>query len=146
MPRRQDHKKWIDVLSLSWGVGRGISTVSGSGNNREASEPSISEVFHRQDVRCVFAQALHGGLHGQHRQDRDRSTPHHRQPGATYCTYTLTNALISSYSVSSGGDRPTESISISFTKLEFKFTPTTTRTRPAHRSPLSYDLATTKSS
>ncbi|MGQ3673891.1 type VI secretion system tube protein Hcp, partial [Xanthobacter sp. TB0139] len=32
---QDDHKKWIDVLSLSWGVGRGISTVSGSTNNRE---------------------------------------------------------------------------------------------------------------
>ncbi|OYX63553.1 MAG: hypothetical protein B7Y95_24620, partial [Rhizobiales bacterium 32-66-11] len=27
---QQDHTKWIDVLSLSWGVGRGINTVSGS--------------------------------------------------------------------------------------------------------------------
>ncbi|OYZ66311.1 MAG: hypothetical protein B7Y12_23110, partial [Rhizobiales bacterium 24-66-13] len=41
---QQDHTKWIDVLSLSWGVGRGIATVSGSTNNREASEPSVSEV------------------------------------------------------------------------------------------------------
>lgn len=41
---QQDHKKWIDILSLSWGSGRSINTVSGSAQNREASEPHLSEV------------------------------------------------------------------------------------------------------
>ena len=40
----ENHKKWIDVSSLQFGVGRGISTPSGSTANREASEPSVSEV------------------------------------------------------------------------------------------------------
>ena len=32
----------------------------------------------------------------------------------------LTNCMISGYSASSGGDRPTESLSLNFTKVEFK--------------------------
>ncbi|BAF88589.1 MULTISPECIES: Hcp family type VI secretion system effector [Azorhizobium] len=143
---QQDHKKWIDVLSLSWGVGRGISTVSGSGNNREASEPSISEVsivkmFDASSPK-LFTEACTGNTGKTVKIDLTTTG----SPGATYCTYTLTNALISSYSVSSGGDRPTESISISFTKLEFKFTPYDDKNKAGTPVTVSYDLATTKSS
>lgn len=66
--------------------------------------------------------------------------------GLVYCTYTLSNALISSYSVSSDGDRPGESISISFTKMEFKFTPYDNQNKAGTPVTVSYDLATTKSS
>ena len=142
---QQDHKKWIDVLSLSWGVGRGISTVAGSGNNREASEPSVSEVsivkaFDAASPK-LFTESCTGNVGKTVKIDLVSTG----NPGVTYCTYTLTNALISSYSVSSGGDRPTESISISFTKLEFKFTPYDDKNKAGTPVTVSYDLATTKS-
>jgi type VI secretion system secreted protein Hcp len=35
----------------------------------------------------------------------------------TYLIYELTDAIVSSYSQSSGGDRPTESISLNFTQI-----------------------------
>jgi type VI secretion system secreted protein Hcp len=38
-----------------------------------------------------------------------------------YAEYKLTNCMVSGYSVSSGGDRPSESISINFTKFEYVF-------------------------
>ena len=38
------HKKWIDITSLTFGTGRGISTPAGSTANLEASEQNISEV------------------------------------------------------------------------------------------------------
>jgi type VI secretion system secreted protein Hcp len=36
----------------------------------------------------------------------------------SYLKYILTNTLISGYSISSGGDRPSESISLNFTKID----------------------------
>ncbi|OYX13307.1 MAG: hypothetical protein B7Z15_07720 [Rhizobiales bacterium 32-66-8] len=143
---QQDHTKWIDVLSLSWGVGRGISTVSGSTNNREASEPSVSEVsivkmFDSSSPK-LFTEACTGNAGKTVKIDLTTTG----SPGVTYCTYTLTNALISSYSVSTGGDRPTESVSISFTKLEFKFTPYDDKNKAGTPVTVSYDMATTKSS
>ena len=143
---QQDHTKWIDVLSLSWGVGRGIATVSGSTNNREASEPSVSEVsivkmFDSSSPK-LFTEACTGNTGKTVKIDLTTTG----SPGVTYCTYTLTNALISSYSVSSGGDRPTESISISFTKLEFKFTPYDDTNTAGTPVTVSYDMATTKTS
>ena len=38
------HEKWIDIGSLQFGLGRAISTPAGAAANREASEPSVSEV------------------------------------------------------------------------------------------------------
>ena len=38
------HQKWIECHSLSWGVGRGIHTPTGSAQSRESSAPSVSEV------------------------------------------------------------------------------------------------------
>jgi type VI secretion system secreted protein Hcp len=35
--------------------------------------------------------------------------------------YVLTNTLISGYSLSSGGDRPSESISLNFTKVDSEY-------------------------
>ena len=143
---QQDHKKWIDVLSMSWGVGRGISTVSGSSNNREASEPSISEVsivkmFDAASPK-LFTESCTGNAGKTVKIDLVTTG----SPGVTYATYTLTNALISSYSVSSSGDRPTESVSISFTKLEFKFVPYDDKNKAGSPVTVSYDMATTKSS
>ncbi|MEP9379128.1 type VI secretion system tube protein Hcp [Aquabacter sp. CN5-332] len=143
---QESHKKWIDVLSLSWGVGRGISTPAGSTNNREASEPSLSEVsivklFDASSPK-LFTESCTGSTGKTVKIDLVTTG----SPGVTFCTYTLTNALISSYSVSSGGDRPTESLSISFTKLEFKFTPYDDKNKPGTPVTVSYDIATTKSS
>ncbi len=142
---QENHKKWIDVMSLSWGVGRGISTTSGSTNNREASEPSVSEVsivkmFDAASPK-LFTEACTGSAGKTVKIDLVTTG----SPGVTFCTYTLTNALISSYSVSTGGDRPTESVSISFTKLEFKFTPYDDKNKAGTPVTVSYDLATTKS-
>ena len=41
-----------------------------------------------------------------------------------FLQYTLTNVMISAYHVSSGGDRPTESLTLNFTKIEMQAAPT----------------------
>src|SRR5688572_25351300 len=38
------YKDWIEVNSIQWGVGRGISSPTGGGADREASAPNISEI------------------------------------------------------------------------------------------------------
>jgi len=65
------------------------------------------------------------------------------KPGRTYAEYKLTNALVSAYSMSTGGERPDESISINFTKVEFKHI---AYDEAGKGTPASahYDLATTK--
>ncbi len=141
----EEHKKWLDVSSVQWGVGRAISTPSGSTANREASEPSVSEVTLTKLMDSsspkFFTEACTGAAGKKVQIDLVTTG----SPGKTYATYTLTNALVSSYSMSSGGDRPAESISISFTKMEYKFTPYDDTNKAGTPIAVSYDISTTKS-
>jgi type VI secretion system secreted protein Hcp len=139
------HKKWIDVHSLSFGIGRAISTPSGSAANREASEPSVSEVVITKLMDSASPKLMVESATGAAGKTVKIDLVSTGSPGNTYVTYTLTNALISSYSVSSGGDRPSESLSISFTKIEYKFTPYDDKNKAGTPVTVSYDLATTKS-
>ncbi len=138
------HKKWLDVSSIQWGVGRAISTPAGSTANREASEPSVSEVTITKMMDCsspkFFTESCVGAV-GKKVEIHLVTTG---SPGNTYAEYTLTNALVSAYSMSSGGDRPQESISISFTKMEYKFIPYDDKNKAGTPITVSYDISTTK--
>lgn len=141
----ETHKKWLDVGSLQWGVGRAIATPSGSTANREASEPSVSEVTITKMMDAsspkFFVESVTGAV-GKKVEIHLVTTG---SPGVTYAEYILTDALVSAYSMSSGGDRPSESISISFTKMEYKFIPYDNKNKAGTPISVSYDISTTKS-
>lgn len=140
-----DHKKWIDVGSLQFGIGRGISTPAGSVANREASEPSVSEVVITKQMDGASPKLFTESATGAVGKDVLIHLVSTGSPGNTYVEYKLSNALISGYSVSSGGDRPSESISINFTKIQYKFIPYDDKNKAGTPVTVSYDLASTKS-
>ncbi len=134
------HENWIAFDSLQWGVGRGIHTPTGSSQERESSAPSVSEVtvtkMMDQCSPSLFSEACVGTA---------KTVQIHLvktgQELETYMEYTLTNALISGYSVSSGGDKPSESVSFNFTKVEMKYTPYDNEHNPGSPIPAGYDIA-----
>lgn len=112
---------WIELGSYQFGAGRSISSPTGASSKREASAPTLSEVVCTKlldSVSPLLFQALVKGLNGKATIE---STETHEQKLETYLTWTMENAMVSSYSVSSGGDRPSESFALNFTKLEFKY-------------------------
>ena len=141
----ETHKKWLDVSSIQWGVGRAISTPAGSTANREASEPSVSEVTITKLMDSSSPKMFVEACTGNAGKKVDIHLVSTGSPGNTYVEYKLTNGLVSAYSMSSGGDRPSESISISFTKLEYKFIPYDDKNKAGTPIAVSYDLSTTKS-
>ena len=118
------HDNWITIDSMQFGVGRAITT-SGAGKDRDTSNPSFSEVTltKSMDVASteLFMQATCGKSLG-------KATIHFIQTGGAeakgqvYLEYLLFDPIISSYSVSSGGDRPSESISINFNQVKTQYT------------------------
>ncbi|MDT7949889.1 MAG: type VI secretion system tube protein Hcp [Acetobacteraceae bacterium] len=136
------HKEWIEVNSFQWGVGRGISSPTGGSADRESSAPSISEIVvtKPQDISSVglLTEAYQGdGVKVQ--LDFCRTNKDQMQ---VYLTIELENVMISGYSVSSGGDRPQESISLNFTKITYKGTQMKPDGSGAGPANISYDLAT----
>jgi type VI secretion system secreted protein Hcp len=141
------HTSWIAISSAQFGVGRGISSTTG-GSDRETSTPSFSEVSLSKPTDCastnLFAQAIYG------MKVADTCTLDFIQTGGAdksvqvYMQIILTNPIISSYSISSGGDRPSESFSINFTKIVYKYTQFKTGGTPTKSDDKGYDLTTGK--
>lgn len=139
----QSHEKWITVESIQWGGGRAIGTVTGSAKNREASMVSISEVVITKQQDNASPQLSTKAFIGT---DGEEVTIHltttSDQGVNTILELILTDTLISGFSVSSGGDRPSESISMNFTKIESTFyNQTEGNTEAATPFPVTYDLA-----
>lgn len=117
------HEKWITCASMQMGVGRAIS-ASGGGADRETSNPSFSEltISKSTDIASadLFMQAVCGKSLG-------KAEIHFLQTGGAdkkqqvYLKIELTDAIVSSYSASSGGDRPSESFSINFTQISYQY-------------------------
>ena len=64
----------------------------------------------------------------------------------TFLTYELTNCGLSGYSVSSGGDMPTESLSLNFTKIMVTPTPLDKSGQIKKGDVVTYDLLEMKAS
>ena len=135
------HENWIEVHSLNWGVGRGIMTATGNVKDREASAPSISEVSVTKTMCPASPHLFTEACIGKGKTIQIHLVKTDASNLETYMEYTLEDAVLSGYSVSSGGDRPTESLSINFTKVEMKFIPWKDDGTKDSPIPAGYDLA-----
>lgn len=138
------HENWIECHSFQFGVGRAIPMFVGKQTNREASNPSLSEITLTKDMDdsspYIFQEALKGAA--------KTITIHITKTGEdqvqNIVEYTLDSSLLSGYSVSSGGDRPTESLSIAYTKIEMKYIVWDEAHKQSSQVPVSYDLGAAK--
>jgi type VI secretion system secreted protein Hcp len=138
------HAKWIECGSFQWGVGRGISSPTGASADRESSAPSVSEitVTKQQDVGTI--KILDAAFQGEGVTVTLDFCKTDKGKLETYLTYTLTNTMISGYSLSSGGDRPSESLSLNFTKIECKLHSMDAANADGTSANVTYDLAQAK--
>jgi type VI secretion system secreted protein Hcp len=138
-------KEWIQVSSFQFGVGRGISSPSGSDKSRESSEPSLSEVTVTKNMDSASAKLLADAWGGELGSKVDiKFTTTTKNTVVDFLTYSLENCGLSGYSVSSGGDLPQESLSLNYTKISVTFKPMdpTNKSQPAT---VFYDLTKMKS-
>jgi type VI secretion system secreted protein Hcp len=134
------HTGWITLSSCQWGVGRGISAPVGSTVNREASHPSISEITVSMMLSAASTKLLTEALVGEGVDCQIDFCKTEKDKLVVYLTLTLTNTMISGYSLSSGGDKPSESVSLNFTKIEFKNFPMDSTGKVGAADPVAYDL------
>ena len=136
------HEHWIEVNSFQFGISRTISAPTGGSADRESSAPSVSEITITKPMDSSSPNLLNEALQGEGQTVTIDfvKTGGTGQP-LTYVEYKLENTLISGYSVSSGGENPTESISLSFTKFTFTFTPQNFDGSPGTPGTVGYDIA-----
>jgi len=137
----EGYTDWIEVNSFQWGLGRGISTPVGGTKDREATAPSVSEVVITKNSDVATTGLMQKALTGDGakvtfdfcKTDKDKLTK--------YYEFELQNTLISGFSLNSGGERPTESISLNFTNIMFSNTELTEKNDPGTTSRVSYDMS-----
>jgi type VI secretion system secreted protein Hcp len=134
----------MEVSSLQWGVGRGIGSPLGGSKDREASAPSVSEVVLTKVMDQSSPQLLREALWGEGKKVEIKLVKTDKDKLEIYAQYILEEALLSGYSVSSGGDRPTESLSLNFTKVEFNNTGMGPKNETGDPDRVQYDLAKAK--
>jgi type VI secretion system secreted protein Hcp len=133
-------RKGINCEPLQWGVDRVIHTPMGSSQEREASAPSISEVTISKLMDVASAKLFQEACVGKSKAVKIDLVKTGEKL-ENYLEYTLTDCLISGYSVSSGGDKPSESLSLNFTKIEMKYTPYDNKHQPQSPIPAGYDIS-----
>jgi len=140
----EGHVGWIECNSFQWGVGRGISSPTGGAADRESSAPSVSEIVVTKATDSSSVKAVDEALQGEGKTVIIDFCKTDKGKLEVYMAYTLTNTMISGYSLSSGGDRPQESLSLNFTKVEFKNTPMKSANEAGSPETVTYDLALAK--
>lgn len=139
----EGYEKWVQVDSLQWGVGRGIAAAgSGGGSKREASAPSISEITVSKNFDAFSPLALKESIGGKGDEVKiDLTRTDESGKHVAFQKYILSECMMSGYSISSGGDRPSESISLNFTKFDSEYIKIDAAFKPTTTGHVMYDIA-----
>lgn len=142
----EGYEKKVEVNSFQYGIGRGIGSPAGGSKDRESSAPSISEIVVTKPMDSSSFKIMDAACEGTGKKVKVRFAM--TAPGtgtlADYLTYDLDQVLVSGYSVSSGGDQPTESISLNFTKIEMNYIPASAENTDESPMRFGWDLAKQK--
>ncbi|MFN7140358.1 MAG: Hcp family type VI secretion system effector [Limisphaerales bacterium] len=139
-----NHSKWIEVDSIQWGTSRAIATVGAGGGDRETSAPAFSDVTITKRMDRASAPLFFDAVAGKSGKTATIHITQETEGQPVYYELTLSDILISSFSQSGpAGDRPSETISLNFTKIGVKYTPINSGKTGTSIS-YSYDLATGK--
>ena len=140
------YKDHIAVMSVQFGVGRGISMEAGNMSNRESTRPSISQVTITKaadnSVTGLFKEAVTGSAGKKVVIKFVRTGADKVQE---YMDYALEDALVSGYSISASSEgEPVESISLSFSKIMINYKDVDKTNKSGNPQRVGYDLTTAK--
>ncbi len=104
------------------GAGAGRAAMAGPGTQEPPTGPGAITVSKTYDA--ASPKLLQACAQGKHFPKATLSVRKSGGGQQEYTSYELENVMVSSYSLgSSGGDRPMESLSLNFTKIEMKAAP-----------------------
>lgn len=115
-------KGYIVLQSFQFGVGVGVSMAVGSGN-RETSLPSFSEITVTKNTDVASTTFFESVCKRTNYTNAEIifTTMIGAGNEETFLKYDLENIIFSAYSASSGGERPSESLSLNFTKISVQY-------------------------
>jgi len=135
-------KDQIECQSFQFGAG--VSVASARGGDRTASEPSVSEITVTKQLDKASEGLFKSLLKGESIGSGTISfTSAAKGESVAFATIDLSDVIISGFSQSTGGDIPTESVSINISKFTYTFN-ARDMSQGASPSRLVYDLSQNK--
>ena len=115
----------IDIQSWQWGVGVSVSAPSGGGG-RDISNPSFSEVTFTKVYDSTSVDWTNHLVAGEviPKVELYYDPCSVCETSDMTTKITLNDVLVSGHSLSTGGDLPSESLSLNYTKIEWCYTNT----------------------
>lgn len=141
-------KDYIELHNFQWGVGRGIAMQSGSGEGRESSLPSLSEITVTKDYDVASGDLLKEALSGNVKNVKIvfTRTGTGGSGAQEYLTVEMKDVILSGLSLGSGGDKPNESLSLNYSDISFNNKPMKDDGTAGPQSVVSFNLMTMKMS
>lgn len=140
------HKEWIEILSYSWsGTLPGIAEVGGG---LAAGKPDVSDLnlmkYMDKSTPKLFVACCNGKPKPKMVLEIDRAS----ENPIPYLKFTLENVGVTSFSSSGsgGGSVPSESVSLSYTKVTIDYTPLDEKGSPQGTVSANYDIKKGESS
>jgi type VI secretion system secreted protein Hcp len=138
----KNHTTWIKVSDFSFSSGRNVDTPTGRVADREASTGYLGEFTISKDMDAASMYLFTAACIGEGEEMEihvTRAGTKADKSEITYLTYTLTNALITSFSFGSSGGNPSETLTINFTKIKEEFTPQDAAAKGSGAIPVTFD-------
>jgi type VI secretion system secreted protein Hcp len=117
------HRGWIELQSAQLGSVRRPHSLDGREGRGES--PNLSEIIATKESDSTSVHLFREALSGK---GVVAVIDFARSDGSVYLRVEMTGTLISSYNVSGSREKPTESLTLSFTKAEFTSIPGTPTT------------------
>lgn len=120
-----NHERWIDVLSLDWGIHRPAAGATGQSRRRGDAvvDDLVLTMGYDKSSPKLLEKGLQGGVVPKLEIELTATFGGSR---GTYLRYELENVLVSSYQVSASGDDesgpPTVVVANSFEQIEVTYT------------------------
>ncbi|NWA25924.1 type VI secretion system tube protein Hcp [Pseudomonas gingeri] len=119
--QEKDHQGWIVIDSWGFSSGRSIAI----GNDREPSVGHVTEITLNKTTDIASPNLFIESVSGKSLEEATlrviQTSGSSTSKNEPYVEFTLTAPIISSYSISGGSDRPTETFQISFTSMKYKY-------------------------
>jgi type VI secretion system secreted protein Hcp len=115
-----------DIEIYSWSFGVTHVTTGGGGGGAGSGKVSVHEIQITKQVDKSSPLFFKACVSGQHFKTVTLTLRKAGKPAQEYLTITMKDVFVSSYQQSNGGGggkQPVESLSLNFTKLEYKYTP-----------------------
>lgn len=135
-------ENWIELNSFHFSTSRAISMEAGNLTNRNHGRASVSEIV----VTKTMEQSSFGLLQDALRGDKGKKVTIKivevsQDKFREYVSYELEDTLLSGYSVSTGGSIPSETVTLSYSKITTSFTSTDKGNKAGQPARVVYDLA-----